>query len=151
MPKKNYKYGEARPEDGYIFVGYDNGRPDFRNPKSFKKNYEKRNSNQAYLEQEKERLSSSPIKFLGRWVTKSRYEARNGLKDKIADDVTKEWLESIWKKVEGHCMHSQKKMTIIKGKGVVETNVAVGRKNVTKPFTGDNLILVQHQYYRDYN
>ena len=42
MPKKNYKYGEARPEDGYIFVVYDNGRPDFRNPKSFKKNYEKR-------------------------------------------------------------------------------------------------------------
>ena len=112
---------------------------------------EDRNYNPKYLKQEKVNLSSSPKKFLGRWLTKSKYESRKGLKDKIADDVTKEWLESIWKKVEGHCMHSQKKMTIIKGKGVVETNVAVGRKNVTKPFTRDNLILVQHQYYRDYN
>ena len=77
---KNYKYGDIRPEDGYVFVGYGrNGNPDFRNPKSFKRNYERRNSNKAYMKQELKRLSQSPEDFLGRWLTKSKYESRNYL------------------------------------------------------------------------
>ena len=112
---------------------------------------EDRNYNPKYLKQEKVNLSSSPKKFLGRWLTKSKYESRKGLKDKIAENVTSDFLESLWNKQKGKCGHSKDEMTYIRGKGVVETNVAVGRKNVTKPYTRDNIVLVQHKYYRDYN
>ena len=149
---KNYKYGDIRPEDGYVFVGYGrNGNPDFRNPKSFKRNYERRNSNKVYMKQELKRLSQSPEDFLGRWLTKSKYESRNGLKAPIANDITKEWLSKIWSRVNGKCAHTKKKMTYIRGKGKVETNVAVGRKNINKPYTRENIVLIQHKYYRHYN
>ena len=78
-----------------------------------------RNWNPKYLQREKDRLSSSPQKFLGSWLTKSRYESKKGIKAPIAEDVTKEFLKKVWDRVDGKCYHSKKKMSYIKGEGVV--------------------------------
>ena len=109
-----------------------------------------RNWNPKYLKQEKERIGSSPEKFLGRWLTKARYEARKGIKDKIAADVTKEYLMSLYKRQNGKCAVSNKPLTHIVGSGKKEPgNISVARKTTEKPFEKGNIRLIRHEIHRD--
>jgi len=86
-----------------------------------------------------ERLSKNPNNFLKHWLCDiSKKQSRHP----VDNDITLDYLISLWNKQKGLCALTQQPMTHIKGKGRVYENVSVDRIDPSIHYKRGNLQLV---------
>ena len=83
-------------------------------------------------------LSATPHKFLKHWLCNVKKSARHPLSPK----VTLHYLMALWNFQKGKCAITNTRMTHLKGRGKVDTNISVDRINSSIQYEKGNLQLL---------